>query len=98
GQLDRRVQQVVGATTPYEIVWSSVYKFRQRLAARFRTGRVFLAGDSAHTMSVFGARGMNSGIQDADNLAWKLAYALRDDGGDLLLESYEEERRAAALV
>jgi len=98
GGVDARIRAVIGDATPYETVWSTLYTVRQRLAERFRAGRVFLAGDAAHVMSVFGARGMNSGIQDADNLGWKLAYALRGDAGAGLLDSYEAERRAAALV
>lgn len=98
GRLDERIRAVVGDETAYEVVWSSVYSVRQRLAERFRVGRVFLAGDAAHVMSVFGARGMNSGIQDADNLGWKLAYVLRGDATEGLLDSYESERRAAAIA
>lgn len=98
GGVDKRIRAVIGDATPYEVVWNSLYTVRQRLAGRFRLGRAFLAGDAAHVMSVFGARGMNSGIQDADNLGWKLAYALRGDAGPGLLHSYESERRAAALA
>lgn len=98
GDLERRIRSVIGTDIAYELVWASVYTFRQRLAPTFRSGRVFLAGDAAHTMSVFGARGMNSGIQDADNLAWKVAYALRGEAGESLLDSYDAERRAAAEV
>jgi hypothetical protein len=58
---------------------------------------VFLAGDAAHLFSVFGARGMNSGIEDARNLGWKLALVLAGEAPDVLLDSYEEERRPAAL-
>lgn len=98
GDLERRIRTVIGTDVAYELVWASVYTFRQRLAPTFRSGRVFLAGDAAHTMSVFGARGMNSGIQDADNLAWKVAYAVRGEAGKSLLDSYDAERRAAAEV
>jgi len=64
---------------------------------RFRIGRVLLAGDAAHLLSPFGARGLNSGAADAENLAWKLAAVLAGDASDRLLESYHTERRAAAL-
>ncbi len=64
---------------------------------RFRIGRVFLAGDAAHLLSPFGARGLNSGAADAENLAWKLAVVLAGDASDRLLGSYHAERRAAAL-
>lgn len=95
GRLDDRIRAVIGEA-PYEIVWVSQYTFAQRLASRFRAGRVFLAGDAAHLMSVFGARGMNSGMQDACNLAWKLWLVAQDRTPDALLDSYEAERRAAA--
>ena len=67
------------AETPYELVWVTAYRFSQRLADAFRVGRVFLAGDAAHVMSPFGARGLNSGVADAENLAWKLAWVLRGE-------------------
>jgi len=99
GRLDARIRQVTG-DTPYEVVWISSYVFSQRLAERFRVGRAFLVGDAAHVMSVFGARGLNSGVQDADNLAWKLALVVRGLVGgaaaEALLDSYEAERRPAA--
>ena len=93
GGLDRRIRQVIGESTPYELVWMTGYRFSQRLAAAFRSGRVLLAGDAAHVMSPFGARGLNSGVADAENLAWKLARG----GPDSLLDTYGAERRAAAL-
>src|SRR5690606_28111538 len=68
-----------------------------RVAAAFRIGRVFLAGDAAHVMSPFGARGLNSGIPDAENLAWRLAEAVRTGSADAL-DGYERERRSAALA
>jgi 2-polyprenyl-6-methoxyphenol hydroxylase-like FAD-dependent oxidoreductase len=96
GALDRRIRQVVGATTPYELAWVTGYRFHQRLAPRFRVGRVLLAGDAAHLMSPFGARGLNSGAADAENLAWKLALVLGGRAPEALLDSYDAERRAAA--
>src|SRR5206468_3744196 len=62
----------------------------------FRHGRVLFAGDSAHGVSPFGARGANSGVQDAENLAWKLAAVLRGDAPDALLDTYASEREYAA--
>jgi 2-polyprenyl-6-methoxyphenol hydroxylase-like FAD-dependent oxidoreductase len=59
-------------------------------------GRAFLAGDAAHLYAPFGARGLNSGVQDAENLAWKLAFVRRGWAPDALLDSYDVERRAAA--
>lgn len=96
GGLDRRIRAVVG-DVPYELLWMTVYRFHQRLVERFRIGRVLLAGDAAHLMSPFGARGLNSGAADAENLAWKLALVLAGRAPDALLESYHHERRAAAL-
>jgi pentachlorophenol monooxygenase/3-(3-hydroxy-phenyl)propionate hydroxylase len=97
GALDRRIRQVVGATTPYELEWVTAYRFHQRLAPRFRVGRVLLAGDAAHLMSPFGARGLNSGAADAENLAWKLALVRGGQAPEALLDSYDAERRAAAV-
>ncbi|HEY7332495.1 MAG TPA: FAD-dependent monooxygenase, partial [Candidatus Limnocylindria bacterium] len=96
GGLDRRIRAVVGNGTPYELVWCTGYRFHQRLAEHWRAGRAFLAGDAAHLMSPFGARGLNSGAADAENLAWKLALVLRGEAPASLLDSYGEERRAAA--
>ena len=96
GRLDERIRRITG-DAPYDIDWLSVYRFHQRVAESFRVGRVLLAGDSAHVYAPFGARGLNSGIQDAENAAWKLAFALMGWAGDELLESYQTERRAAAL-
>ncbi len=95
GRLDERIRKITG-DRPYEIVWMSVYRFHQRLADRFAAGRVFLAGDAAHLMSPFGARGLNSGIQDAENIAWKIGYVRNRWAAARLLRSYEPERRPAA--
>jgi 2-polyprenyl-6-methoxyphenol hydroxylase-like FAD-dependent oxidoreductase len=78
--------------------WLSAFRINERVAARYRSGRCFLAGDAAHIHSPAGGQGMNTGIQDAINLGWKLAYVLRHAGNPgLLLDSYEPERRAVAL-
>jgi hypothetical protein len=76
------------------VVWHSVYRKHERCAPRFRHGRIVLAGDAAHLNSPAGGQGMNSGIQDAHNLAWKLAAAATDPtaDADALLESYSAER------
>lgn len=96
GALERRIRQIVG-DRDYEIVWKSVYRFHARCADRFRVGRVLLAGDLAHLVSPFGARGLNSGVQDAENAAWKIAFARNGWGDeDVLLTSYDVERLAAA--
>jgi 3-(3-hydroxy-phenyl)propionate hydroxylase len=97
GGVHRRIREVVGERTPYELVWLTAYRFSQRVADRFRDGRVFLAGDAAHVMSPFGARGLNSGVADAENLAWRLAWVLRHGADATLLDRYEAERRPAAL-
>jgi hypothetical protein len=97
GRLDGRIRQVIGPFTPYELVWMTAYRFSQRAADAFRHGRVFLAGDAAHVMSPFGARGLNSGAADAENLAWRLAWVERHGGSPRLLDGYDVERRGAAL-
>ncbi|WP_433136159.1 FAD-dependent monooxygenase [Actinomadura nitritigenes] len=95
GALDARIRKITG-DTPYEIVWVSAYRFHQRRAETFRRGQAFLAGDAAHLYAPFGARGLNSGVQDAENLAWKLAYVRRGLAPEELLASYDIERRAAS--
>ena len=95
GGLDVRIRRIVG-DAPYELVWVSAYRFHQRRVPSMRVGRVLLAGDAAHLMSPFGARGLNSGIQDAENAAWKIAHVLAGWGGPALLDSYDLERGAAA--
>jgi len=92
---DARIRKIIG-DRPYQVVWSSVYKFSSRVADRMRAGRVLLAGDLAHQFSPFGARGLNSGVQDAENAAWKIAFVLRGWAPDALLDSYHAERHAAA--
>ena len=96
GRLDRRIGAVIGPV-PYELLWVTGYRFSQRVADAFRAGRVFLAGDAAHVMSPFGARGLNSGVADAENLAWKLAHVTAGVAPDVLLATYDAERRPAAL-
>jgi 3-(3-hydroxy-phenyl)propionate hydroxylase len=96
GQLDARVRKIVG-DRPYEIVWKSVYRFHSRCADRMRAGRVLLAGDCAHLVAPFGARGLNSGVPDAENAAWKLAFVLHGWAPETLLDTYHHERHAAAL-
>jgi 3-(3-hydroxy-phenyl)propionate hydroxylase len=91
-----RVKALLGADAQFELEWASVYTFSCLRMDSFRHGRVLFAGDSAHGVSPFGARGANSGVQDADNLAWKLAAVLRGDAPDALLDSYASERQAAA--
>lgn len=73
--------------------WSSYFRIHHRQAASMRVGRMFIAGDAAHIHSPFGGQGMNTGLQDVWNLAWKLDLALRGRGNEILLESYTAERR-----
>ncbi len=91
-----RLQAMLGPERPFELVWTSIYTFRCRRLAKFRHGRIIFLGDAAHEVSPFGARGFNSGIQDADNLAWKFALVLQDLAPERLLDSYDEERLVAA--
>ncbi|WP_410667398.1 FAD-dependent monooxygenase [Amycolatopsis sp. cmx-4-68] len=96
GALEARIRAIIGPA-PYEVVWRSVYRFHTRLVDRMRVGRVLLAGDCAHLVAPFGARGLNSGVADAENAAWKLAWVLHGHAGEELLESYHIERHAAAV-
>jgi 3-(3-hydroxy-phenyl)propionate hydroxylase len=80
----------------FEFEWISLYKFQCRRMEKFIHGRVIFAGDAAHQVSPFGARGANSGLEDAENLAWKLDRVLRGQSPEALLESYHVERSAAA--
>jgi pentachlorophenol monooxygenase/3-(3-hydroxy-phenyl)propionate hydroxylase len=96
GALDARIRQIVG-DTDYEIVWKSVYRFHSRCVDRMRCGRVLIAGDAAHLVSPFGARGLNSGVADAENAAWKIAYVGHGWAPEALLDSYHAERHAAAV-
>ncbi len=91
-----RIRAMLGPERPFELAWTSVYTFQCRRMKDFRHGRVLFAGDAAHQVSPFGARGANSGIQDADNLAWKLARVVHGLSPDTLLDSYSTERIEAA--
>jgi 3-(3-hydroxy-phenyl)propionate hydroxylase len=91
-----RLRAHLGETTEIELVWVGPWGYRTHLLDDFRHGRVFFAGDAAHVFSPFGARGGNSGIQDAENLAWKLAFVIQGIAPETLLDSYSAERRPAA--
>jgi 3-(3-hydroxy-phenyl)propionate hydroxylase len=80
----------------FELVWVGPYAYRDHLLERFRHGRVFFIGDAAHVVSPFGARGGNSGIQDAYNLGWKLALVQAGRAPEQLLDTYDAERQPAA--
>jgi 3-(3-hydroxy-phenyl)propionate hydroxylase len=92
----RRVAAMLGPDIGFEVVWASIYTFQCRRMRRFRSGRIVFAGDAAHQVSPFGARGANSGLQDAENLAWKLDLILAGADPEPLLASYEAERIQAA--
>ncbi len=96
GRVVPRLKAMLGDAARFELEWVSVYTFQCRRLERFRHGRVLFVGDSAHQVSPFGARGGNGGIQDADNLVWKLALVLRGAAPEGVLDSYDEERGRAA--
>ncbi|MDR0225048.1 MAG: FAD-dependent oxidoreductase [Burkholderiaceae bacterium] len=91
-----RIRALLGEDRPFELEWASVYTFACLRMDRFVHGRVVFAGDSAHGVSPFGARGANSGVQDAENLAWKLDRVLRGLSGPGLIATYGAEREYAA--
>ncbi len=89
----RLMRKVVDDPERVDYIRKRVYTHNARLAARFREGRVLLAGDAAHIMPVWQGQGYNSGLRDANNLAWKLATVVKGLAGDRLLDTYDEERR-----
>ncbi|WP_298832718.1 FAD-dependent oxidoreductase [uncultured Piscinibacter sp.] len=91
-----RIKAMLGDEREFELEWVSVYTFQCRRMAKFRHGRVLFAGDAAHQVSPFGARGANSGVQDVDNLGWKLKAVIDGVAADALLDSYSDERVYAA--
>lgn len=91
-----RIQAMLGQNVEVELEWVSVYQFACRRIDNFRHNRVIFAGDAAHQVSPFGARGANSGIQDCDNLGWKLHAVLNGNAPESLIDSYHEERAFAA--
>src|SRR5262249_47101771 len=95
-RVDALMRQGRGRAVPVELEWASVYTFACLRMDSFRHGRVLFAGDAAHGVSPFGARGANSGVQDAENLAWKLAAVLQGRAGEALLATYGPERESAA--
>ncbi len=91
-----RIRAMLGDDREFELEWVSIYTFQCRRLEEFRHGRVLFVGDSAHQVSPFGGRGANSGIQDADNLGWKLKLIVENLAPVSLLDSYTEERAFAA--
>lgn len=90
---DERSDRV--AVTFDEVLWGTEHRANERLASRFRVGRVFLVGDAAHALPAAGGQGLNTAVQDSHNLGWKIAAVLRG-APEKLLDSYEEERRPIA--
>ncbi len=91
-----RIRAMLGPEREFDLEWTSVYTFQCRRMKRFRHGRLLFVGDAAHQVSPFGARGANSGIQDTDNLVWKLALVMDGKAPESLLDTYSSERVAAA--
>jgi 3-(3-hydroxy-phenyl)propionate hydroxylase len=91
-----RIQAMLGPKVEFELEWVSVYQFACRRIDQFRHGRVLFTGDAAHQVSPFGARGANTGVQDCDNLSWKLKAVMDGDAPMALLDTYHEERAYAA--
>jgi 3-(3-hydroxy-phenyl)propionate hydroxylase len=91
-----RIKAMLGNDVAFELEWVSVYTFQCRRMEKFRHGRILFAGDSAHQVSPFGARGGNGGMQDADNLGWKLSLVLNKKSPPSMLDTYHEERSYAA--
>lgn len=91
------ILEMVGETGPWELEWWSLYKAYTLALDDYRCGRVLFAGDAAHLVPIFGVRGLNSGLADAANVGWKLAWVLRGLAPEALLDSYSPERRGATL-
>ena len=87
---------MMGERAEWKPIWMGIYKANALTLENYRLGRVLFAGDAAHLVPIFGVRGANSGIDDADNLAWKLAFVVKGLGSESLLDTYSEERVAAA--
>lgn len=83
---------MIGETAPWKPLWISIYNAKCLTLDSYRHGRVLFAGDAGHLVPIFGVRGLNSGLDDAGNLAWKLAWVLRGHAGDQLLDTYSRER------
>ena len=95
-RVDAMLSSQTGSIPHYELDWTSIYTFQCRRMNKFRHGSVLFAGDAAHQVSPFGARGANSGVQDADNLGWKLDLVQKGLADEALLDSYATEREFGA--
>ena len=87
----------IGHDGPWELEWWSVYSANTLALDDYRAGRVFFIGDSAHIVPIFGVRGLNNGLADAHNIGWKLAWLMKGEAGEAILDSYTPERRGATL-
>ncbi|MDV4143343.1 FAD-dependent oxidoreductase [Shimia sp. FJ5] len=87
-----RLKEMLGEDVQFDLEWVSIYTFQCRRMEKFRQGRVIFAGDAAHQVSPFGARGANSGVQDTDNLVWKLKLVIDGKAPESLLDTYDIER------
>ncbi len=96
--VQRHLDAIGEGHLPWKTVWTSVYRAGAMTLASYRHGRILFAGNAAHAMPIFGVRGLNSGFDDADNLAWKLAWVVRGLAGEALLDSYSHERIAAFRI
>ncbi len=90
--VQRHLDAIGEAGRPWKAVWHSIYRAGAMTLKTYRVGRVLFAGNAAHAMPIFGVRGLNSGFDDADNLAWKLASVVGGASGDALLDTYSKER------
>ena len=91
------VLKEIGHNGDWDLEWWSVYSANTLLLDDYRDGRIFFIGDSAHIVPIFGVRGLNNGMADGQNIGWKLAWVLRGQAGEELLDSYTPERRGATL-
>jgi 2-polyprenyl-6-methoxyphenol hydroxylase-like FAD-dependent oxidoreductase len=91
--LEQETRRRIGRSADFELLWNSPYPVQQRVADTYRAGRLFIAGDAAHLFPPYLGQNMNTGLDDAVNLGWKLAAVLDGWGGNVLLDSYSEERR-----
>ena len=91
------IVKMIGGPDDWKLEWWSIYKAYTLALDDYRCGRTFFAGDAAHLVPIFGVRGLNSGLADAMNIAWKLAYVIHGWAEDSLLDSYSPERRGATL-
>jgi 3-(3-hydroxy-phenyl)propionate hydroxylase len=96
--VQRHLDAIGEGPLPWKLVWTSIYRAGAMTLSGYRHGRVLFAGNAAHAMPIFGVRGLNSGIDDSDNLAWKLAAVIDGRGHDRLLDSYSSERVQAFEV